>query len=65
MTKEFLQVFSVVIRDQIIMKKSIGIVGLGSFEVVHFTQKQEQRADGVTVMIPPRDAIEFVAEQEN
>ncbi len=65
MTKEFLQAFSIVIRDQIIMKNSVEIKGLGTFKAVHFSQQQEQRADGVTVMVPPRDAIEFVAETED
>ncbi len=64
MTKEFLQAFSVVVRDQIIMKNSVEISGLGTFKAVHFSQQQEQRADGVTVMMPPRDAIEFVADDE-
>ncbi|MGB0345933.1 MAG: hypothetical protein ACPGGA_00535 [Balneolaceae bacterium] len=64
MTKEFLQAFSVVVRDQIIMKNSVEVSGLGTFKSVHFSQQQEQRADGVTVMMPPRDAIEFVAEDE-
>ncbi len=64
MTKEFLQAFSVVVRDQIIMKNSVEISGLGTFKAIHFSQQQEQRADGVTVMMPPRDAIEFVADDE-
>ncbi len=65
MTKEFLQAFSLVIRDQVIMKNSIEVKGLGTFKATHFSQQQETRADGVTIMMPPRDAIEFVAEQED
>ena len=64
MTKEFLKAFGVVIRDQVMMKKTVKISGLGTFKVVHFNQHQEQRADGTSVMMPPRDAIEFIAEKK-
>jgi nucleoid DNA-binding protein len=64
MTKEFLEAFSVIIRDQVMMKKTVEIFGLGTFKVVHFNQQQEQRADGTSVMMPPRDAIEFIAEKK-
>jgi nucleoid DNA-binding protein len=62
MTKDFLKAFGIVIRDQIIMKNSIEINGLGTFKSVHHSQSQEKRADGKTVMLPPRDTIEFTAE---
>lgn len=65
MRKEFLQAFSEVIRDQIIMKNSVEVSGLGTFKSAHFSQQQETRADGVTIMMPPRDAIEFVPQQED
>ena len=64
MTKDFLKAFGIVIRDQIIMKNSVEVSGLGSFKAVHHSQKQEKRADGKTVMLPPKDAIEFSAEQK-
>lgn len=64
MTKDFLHAFGVVIRDQIIMKNSIEVSGLGTFKAVHQSQHQEKRADGVTVMMPPRDIIEFSPEKE-
>ncbi len=64
MTKDFLKAFSEVVRDQIIMKNSIEIEGLGTFKPVHTNQKQDQKADGITVMMPPKDAIEFVAQKE-
>jgi len=64
MTKEFLEAFSIVVRDQIIMKNSVDISGFGTFKSTHYSQQQEQRADGVTVMMPPRDAIEFVPDIE-
>lgn len=62
MTKEFLKVFGIVIRDQVIMKNSVHISGIGTFKAVHHNQKQEKRADGKTVMLPPKDSIEFTAE---
>lgn len=64
MTNKFLEAFSVVIRDQIIMKNSVDISGLGTFKAVHINQKQELRTDGSTVMIPPKDIIEFVAKKD-
>lgn len=63
MTKEFLENLGIIIRDQIIMKNSVEIKGLGTFKAVHYNQKQEKRADGTNVMLPPKDAIEFTAEK--
>lgn len=57
-----MQAFSTVIRDQVIMKNSVEISGLGTFKATHHNQQQEKKADGTTVMMPPRDVIEFVAE---
>lgn len=65
MTKDFLKAFGTVIRDQIIMKNSVEISELGTFKPAHQNQRQEKRADGVTVMNPPRDVIEFKAEQKD
>lgn len=62
MTKDFIKAFGMIIRDQIIMKNSVEIEGLGSFSVKHRTQRQEKRADGKTVMLPPFDGIEFKPE---
>ncbi|MBD3617206.1 MAG: HU family DNA-binding protein [Gracilimonas sp.] len=64
MTKDFLEVLGIVIRDQIIMKNSVEIKGLGTFKPVHHNQKQEKRTDGTNVMIPPKDTIEFTAENK-
>ena len=62
MTNEFLETLGIVIRDQIIMKNSVEIKGLGTFKAVHHNQKQEKKADGTNVMIPPKDTVEFSAE---
>lgn len=64
MTKDFLETLSIVIRDQIIMKNSVEIKGLGTFKAVHQNQRQEKRADGTNVMMPPEDTIEFTAEKK-
>jgi nucleoid DNA-binding protein len=64
MTNEFLETLGIVIRDQIIMKNSVEIKGLGTFKAVHHNQKQEKQADGTNVMIPPKDTIEFTAENK-
>lgn len=64
MTKDFLEAFSVVIRDQVIMKNSVEVKGLGTFKAVHHNQKQEKRADGKVMMIPPKDIIEFTGDKK-
>lgn len=64
MTDEFLEALSIVVRDQIIMKNTVEIEGLGIFKPVHQNQKQEKRADGRNVMLPPKDTIEFTAENK-
>lgn len=64
MDKDFLETLGIVIRDQIIMKNSVEIKDLGTFKPVHHNQKQEKRADGTNVMVPPKDTIEFSAEKK-
>jgi len=41
------------------MKNSVEVKGLGTFSAVHENQRQEQRADGKQVMLPPKDSIGF------
>lgn len=59
MTKAFLKSFGITIRDQLIMKNSVEIKGLGTFKAEHIAQKQETLADGRVVMNPPKDTIQF------
>jgi len=61
MTDKFLEALGVVIRDQIIMKNSVEVNELGTFKPFHYNQKQEKRADGTNVMLPPKDTIEFTS----
>lgn len=63
MTQEFLETLGIIIRDQVIMKNSVEVDGLGTFRAVHHNQQQEKRADGTNVMSPPKDTIEFTAEK--
>lgn len=62
MTKAFLKVFGITIRDQIIMKNSVEVKGLGVFRAEHTSQEQEKKVDGTIVMLPPKDSIEFKSE---
>ena len=64
MTKDFLRAFGLTIRDQVIMKNTIEIDGLGTFSAHHKSQEQEKRSDGTLVMQPPKDSIEFKANME-
>ncbi len=64
MTKEFLETLGIVIRDQIIMKNTVEINGLGTFKPVHHNQRQEKKADGSNMVMPPKDTIEFTAENK-
>tara|TARA_R110002124_G_scaffold221839_1_gene387301 strand:+ start:22777 stop:22974 length:198 start_codon:yes stop_codon:yes gene_type:complete len=64
MTKNFLKVFGLTIRDQIIMKNSVEVKGLGTFKAAHTSQQQEKKPDGKLVMQPPKDSIEFKAALE-
>lgn len=42
MTDEFLETLGIIIRDQMIMKNSVQINGLGTFNPVHKNQVQEK-----------------------
>lgn len=65
MTKDFLKVFGLTIRDQIIMKNSVEVKGLGTFKAEHIGQKQEKNADGKFIIKPPKDSIDFKADLED
>lgn len=64
MDNEFLETLGIIIRDQIIMKNSVEIKGLGTFRAVHYNQKQEKGPDGRNVVVPPKDTIEFTADNQ-
>ncbi|WP_020403565.1 HU family DNA-binding protein [Gracilimonas tropica] len=64
MSDDFIETLGIVIRDQIIMKNSVELKGMGAFKPVHHNQKQEKRADGTNVMMPPKDTIEFTPENK-
>lgn len=62
MDKEFTQAVADVIRDQVVKKNDIKIPGLGSFRSNHVKQHQKQYENGRVVMVPPRDEIIFIPE---
>lgn len=64
MTKEFLKIFGITIRDQLIMKNTVEVKGLGTFKTEHTAQYQKTLADGRVVMLPPSDDIQFKSQFE-
>lgn len=64
MIKDFEKIFGITIRDQIIMKNSVQIKGLGVFIAQHINQEQKTLENGAVVMLPPKDTIVFNAEDE-
>ncbi len=63
MDQIFLQAFSEVIREQVSKKNKIDVKGLGVFGYQHRKQYQKQYDDGRVVMMPPRDVITFIPEE--
>ncbi len=65
MTKEFEKIFGITIRDQVIMKNSVHVKGLGTFSAEHINQEQKTENNGAVVMMPPKDTITFKVEDED
>jgi len=62
MNKEFLKAFSEIVREQIVRKNEVKVDGVGSFRFKHKKQFQKQFENGRVVMMPPKDTITFVPE---
>lgn len=62
MNKKFLKAFSEIVREQIVRKNEVKVDGVGSFEFKHRKQFQKQFENGRVVMMPPKDTITFVPE---
>lgn len=62
--KQFLRSLKNVIRDQLGQNNTIEITGVGTFRLRHRAQYQEQREDGRVVMQPPKDYVEFIADNK-
>jgi nucleoid DNA-binding protein len=52
------------VRDALIEGHRIDVPGLGTFDVRHVPSKVERADDDSSVMIPPRDVVEFKATSE-
>ena len=48
-----------VIKKKLIQSRKVKIPDLGSLEVHHQKQKQEQRNDGQVILNPPKDEVRF------
>jgi len=64
MDKVFLQAFSEVIREEVTSKNDVQLDGIGRFQFEHQKQFQKQYDNGRVVMMPPKDTITFVPENE-
>jgi nucleoid DNA-binding protein len=56
---KFIIAFKEVLREQFVNKNSVEIDGLGQFKVIHLGQHQKKYDNGMVVMIPPADVLEF------
>ncbi len=64
MDSEFLKAFTEVVREEVARENEVRINGLGSFQFEHQKQYQKQYENGRVVMMPPKDTISFIPENE-
>lgn len=64
MDKKFLQAFSEIVREEVARKNDVRLDGIGRFEFEHKKQFQKQYDSGRVVMMPPKDTITFIPENE-
>lgn len=64
MDKKFLQAFSEIVREEVARKNDVRLDGIGCFEFEHKKQFQKQYDSGRVVMMPPKDTITFIPENE-
>ena len=60
----FLKSFKDCFRDRLMANDTIRLNGLGEFSLSHIHQKEETKADGQVVMMPPRNQIIFKSEAD-
>lgn len=65
MDKEFLKAFSEVVREEVARKNEVQIEGVGAFRFEHQKQFQKQYENGRVVMVPPKDTITFIPENDS
>ena len=59
MDQTFLKAFVEVVKEEVSKKQSVQIEGLGTFQIKHQKQYQQQFDNGRVVMMPPKDQIVF------
>lgn len=62
MEKKFNNAFREALRSSITEGKSVSISSLGTFKPVHIKQHEAENEEGLKVLVPPRDTIEFTPE---
>ena len=64
MDKKFTKTLRKILRNQLVKKNKIHIKGVGTWQLKHQTQYQENRHDGRVIMQPPRDVIDFAPDKK-
>ena len=64
MDNKFLKAFSEVVREEVARKNEVQVEGIGSFQLEHRKQFQKQFDNGRVVMMPPKDTITFIPEND-
>lgn len=64
MDNEFLKAFSEIVREEVARKNEVQVEGIGSFHLEHRKQFQKQFDNGRVVMMPPKDTITFIPEND-
>ena len=64
MDSEFLKAFSEIVREELARKNKIQLDGVGAFKLEHQKQFQRQYENGRVVMMPPKDTITFIPENQ-
>lgn len=64
MDSKFLKAFADVVREEVARKNKVELDGIGVFKFKHQKQFQRQYDNGRVVMMPPKDTITFVPENQ-
>lgn len=48
-----------VLKNHLVKNRKVMVPGLGTFEIIHKKQQQEQRPDGQVILSPPKDEVTF------
>lgn len=64
MKEDFIKAFVEVLREEVACKNKIILDGVGTFKFYHRRQFQKQFEDGRVVMMPPKDTVTFIPENQ-